>query len=211
MVKLIIVICQAASSNANIAISEITIALEDTAQSSDSIAFKQSDMSIVSQEMDNGELSAAASSSQIIEQFERATEELDAQDRMDQFVLEDELSDVRITEQGSKEQSSSIGELLDNQSSTTSVQPSLISSGNSDTVVAKTGSHGSQLISVSASQRLVESCQDLLCGSCELVHMRCAKILNIRAKVCVSVCLSPNNVNISRQARCPIWLQLISC
>ena len=174
---MIINVCQVASSDSNITVSEITVALEDT-QSSDCITFKQSNSSVANQEMD-GELSSIPSSSQMIEHFERTAEEQDAQDRVDQLLLEDELSDARITEQGSKEEHVSIGELLD-QNSTTSVQHS-VSSGSSETaIITKTGS---QLISVSASQRLVDSCQDLLCGCCELIHMRCAKILNVRAKV----------------------------
>lgn len=175
---MVIGVCQVASSDSNITVSELSIALEDTAQSSDSIAFKRSDSSVVSQEMD-GELSTSASLSQMMENFERTAEEQEAQDRVDQLLLEDELSDARIAEQGTKEPSPSIGELLD-QTSTTSVQQSTVSSSSSETVVSKSGS---QLISVSASQRLVENCQDLLCGSCELIHMRCAKILNVRAKV----------------------------
>ena len=133
------------------------------------------------------ELTSTASSSQVVEHFERTAEEQDAQDRVDQLLLEDELSDARITEQGSKEEPVSISELVD-QNSTTSVQHS-ISTSSSEAIVTKTGS---QLISVSASQRLVESCQDLLCGCCELIHMRCAKVLNVRAKVCVCVCVCAN-------------------
>ena len=178
---MVIGVCQVASSDSNITVSELSIALEDTAQSSDSIAFKRSDSSVISQEMDS-ELSTSASSSQLMENFERTAEEQEAQeaqDRVDQLLLEDELSDARIAEQGTKEPSASIGELLD-QTSTTSVQQSTVSSSSSEAVITKSGS---QLISVSASQRLVENCQDLLCGSCELIHMRCAKVLNVRAKV----------------------------
>lgn len=183
IVKLIISVCQVASSDSNITVSELSVALEDT-QSSDSIAFKPSDSSIVSQEME-GELStsASASSSQMIENFERTAEELDAQDRVDQLLLEDELSDARIAEQGSKEQSASIGELLD-QGSTTSVRQLSVGSSGSEAAITKTAS---QLISVSASQQLVENCQELLCGCCELMHMRCVKVLNIRAKVLCNV------------------------
>ena len=135
---------------------------------------------MTNQEMD-GELSSIASSSQMIEHFERTAEEQDAQDRVDQLLLEDELSDARITEQGSKEEPVSIGELLD-QNSTTSVQHSVSIGSSEAAIITKTGS---QLISVSVSQRLVENCQDLLCGCCELIHMRCAKVLNVRAKVCI--------------------------
>lgn len=180
---MIISVCQAASSDTNITVSELSVTLDD-AQSSDSIAFKRSDSSVISQEID-GEVSAASSSSQMIEQFERTTEEQDAQDRIDQLLLEDELSDARIAEQGSKEQhSASISELLE-QNSTTSVKQSVSSSEQSvSSSSSKTGS--SQFISVSTSQKLVESCQDLLHGCCELTHMRCAKVLNVRAKVGVS-------------------------
>ena len=129
---------------------------------------------MANQEID-GEPSSTVSSSQMIEHFERTAEEQDAQDHVDQLLLEEELSDARITEQSSKEEAVSIGELLD-QNSTTSVQHS-VSSG---AIITKTGS---QLISVSTSQGLAESCQDLLCGCCELIHMRCAKVLNVRAKV----------------------------
>ena len=167
--------CQVASSDSAITVSEVSLALEDT-QSSDCIAFKRSDSSVISQEVD--ELSGAETSSQAIEHFERTAEEQDAQDRVDQLLLEDELSDARIAEQGSKEQTASVGELLD-QNSTTSVQHS-VSSGSSEAIITKTGS---QIISVSASQSLIESCRDLLCGCCELIHMRCVKILNVRAKV----------------------------
>ena len=75
----------------------------------------------------------------MIENFERTAKEQDAQDHVDQLLLEDELSDARIAEQGSKEQPTSVGELLD-QNSTTSVQQSSVGSSSSETVIIKTGS-----------------------------------------------------------------------
>ena len=195
--------CQIASSDSTISASEVSV---PHTQSS------ASDSSVVNQGM-GGKLSSTASSSQIIKHFERTAEEQDAQDYVDQLLLEDELSNVRITEQGSKEEPVSIGELLD-QNSTTSVQHS-VSIGSEAVIITKTGS---QLISVSVSQTLVESCQDLLCGCCELIHMRCAKVVNVRAKVCVCVCVRVRvhsgleiDINFPRQARCPNWHQLISC
>lgn len=166
--------CQAASSDSNMTISELSML--DDHQTDDSVIHQQqSSSSVISQS--EGEVSTA-SSSQMIEQFEKNVEEQDAQDRIDQLLLEDELSDARIVAAHSGEdmQPTSITELTD-QGDTRVVQPSPSPTGETSATTS------TPIVSVAASQRLVDSCRDMLAGSCELIHARCAKILNIWAKV----------------------------
>ena len=174
IIKLIINVCQAASSDSNMTISELSM-LDDHQTDDSVIQQQQSSSSVVSQS--EGEVSTA-SSSQMIEQFEKNVEEQDAQDRIDQLLLEDELSDARIVAAHSGEdmQPTSITELTD-QGDTRVVQPSPSPTGETSATTS------TPIVSVAASQRLVDSCRDMLAGSCELIHARCAKILNIWAKV----------------------------
>ena len=39
-----------------------------------------------------------------------------------------------------------------------------------------------EIISATECQRLLSECHEIMCSSCDLVHARCVKILNIRAK-----------------------------
>ena len=183
--KLIIGVCHAASSDSNFTISELGSVMDDNQTEDTTIYQQQSSSSMISQS--EGEVSTA-SSSQMIEQFEKNTEEQDAQDRVDQLLLEDELSDTRIASHSGKDvQHTSITELTD-QKDTRVVQPSPSPTGE------PAASTSTPIVSVAASQRLVDSCLDMLAGSCELIHSRCAKILNIWAKV-IALCISKENLS----------------
>ena len=39
-----------------------------------------------------------------------------------------------------------------------------------------------EIISAADCQRLLSECHEIMCSSCDLVHARCVKVLNIRAK-----------------------------
>ena len=39
-----------------------------------------------------------------------------------------------------------------------------------------------EIINATECQRLLSECHEIMCSSCDLVHARCVKILNIRAK-----------------------------
>ena len=39
-----------------------------------------------------------------------------------------------------------------------------------------------EIITATDCQRLLSECHEIMCSSCDLVHARCVKILNIRAK-----------------------------
>ena len=41
---------------------------------------------------------------------------------------------------------------------------------------------GHEIISATDYQRLLTECHEIMCSSCDLVHARCVKVLNIRAK-----------------------------
>ena len=42
--------------------------------------------------------------------------------------------------------------------------------------------YGREIISATDCQRLLTECHEIMCSSCDLVHARCVKVLNIRAK-----------------------------
>ena len=184
VIKLVIGVCQAASSDSNFTISELGSVLDDNQTEDSTIDHQQSSSSIISQL--EGEVSTA--SSQMIEQFEKNVEEQDAQDRIDQLLLEDELSDTRIASHSGKDiQPTSITELTD-QRDTRVIQPLASPTGEPATNTS------TPIVSVAASQRIVDSCRDMLAGSCELMHTRCAKILSIWAKV-IALSLLLNALN----------------
>jgi hypothetical protein len=39
-----------------------------------------------------------------------------------------------------------------------------------------------EIISATECQRLLSECHEIMCSSCDLVHTRCVKVLNIRAR-----------------------------
>ena len=39
-----------------------------------------------------------------------------------------------------------------------------------------------EIITATDCQRLLSECHEIMCSSCDLVHARCVKVLNIRAK-----------------------------
>ena len=39
-----------------------------------------------------------------------------------------------------------------------------------------------EIISATECQRLLSECHEIMCSSCDLVHTRCVKVLNIRSK-----------------------------
>jgi len=179
IIKLIINVCQAASSDSNFTISELGSVLDNNQTEEESTIYHQQSSSSITGQSE-GEVSTT-SSSQMIEQFEKNAEEQDAQDRIDQLLLEDELSDTRIASHSGKDiQPTSITELTD-QRDTRVVQPSPSPTGEPATNTS------TPIVSIAASQRIVDSCRDMLAGSCELIHTRCVKILNIWAKV-IALC-----------------------
>ena len=103
----------------------------------------------------------------VIEINEDGVIDQEMDDRLDMLIMENELSDAHIEEMAIKitEQQQTVTEPSES-------HPSLLEDD------------GEGILTANECQELLLQCHELLSVVCDVLHSRCTKILNIRAKVC---------------------------
>lgn len=139
------------------------------------------------------------------ESFDFKSAEFEVEDRLDQLVLEDELSDVRIHEGAMAAGGVSIiegtmatrGTLTTGADSTREITVGSRGTETGEKDAAKTASGGrteegstnkeagidhNSAVFIDRCKHLLRDCHEIVATSCDLVHGRCAKVLGVRIK-----------------------------
>ena len=121
-------------------------------------------------------------------------EDHESEDRLDQLLMDEELSDVHITALALSTESMQQQEVNGKQQEVNGKQQQEVnhhrqkSTRNNERYNPINISINIFLISIGGItnneyQEVITDCQEIVCSLCDLLHSRCTKILNIRAKV----------------------------